>query len=266
MLDRAKFANLRKARRVWAVAAIHGEADRLARVHDGLAQRFQPGDRLVYLGNHLGHGADVCATLDRLLAFRRALLARPGMMACDIVYLRGAQEEMWSKLLQIHLAFNPTEVLDWMLGRGVGATLAAYGGDAGSGRTRARAGAVEIARWTAELRGAMQAHPGHTVLMTQLRHAAFTDDGALLFVHAGLDTSRPLDAQSDALWWGGSGFDAISEPYGGFRMVVRGFDRAGGGLKIDRFTATLDGGCGLGGPLHAGCFDLSGQLVDLLEG
>ena len=145
-------------------------------------------------------------------------------------------------------------------------TLAAYGGDAGSGRTRARAGAVEIARWTAELRGAMQAHPGHTTLMTQLRHAAFTDDGALLFVHAGLDASRPLDAQSDALWWGGSGFDAISEPYGGFRMVVRGFDRAGGGLKIDRFTATLDDGCGLGGPLHAGCFDLSGQLVDLLEG
>ena len=265
MLDKTKFATLRNARRVWAVAAIHGEADRLARVHVELEQRFQPGDRLVYLGNQIGYGKQICATLDDLLVFRRALLARPGMMDCDIVYLRGAQEEMWSKLLQIHLAFDPVGVIEWMLERGVGATLAAYGGDAKSGLARARAGAVELARWSAELRAAMRAHPGHYMLMTALRRAAFTDDGALLFVHSGVDVGRPLAAQSDALWWGGGGFDDISEPFGGFEKIVRGFDRGDKGLKIAPLTATLDGGCGFGGPLRAGCFDQTGRLVDLIE-
>ncbi len=95
-LDSAKFAILRRPRRVGTVAAIHGEADRLAALHDAIDARFEPGDRLAYLGNYLGHGREIPATLDELLRFRRATLARPGMMACDIVFLRGAQEEMWA--------------------------------------------------------------------------------------------------------------------------------------------------------------------------
>ena len=46
--SREKFAQLRDARRVWAVGAIHGEARRLARVHDLIGERFFRGDRLVY--------------------------------------------------------------------------------------------------------------------------------------------------------------------------------------------------------------------------
>ncbi|MFQ5784639.1 MAG: hypothetical protein ACE5H8_07420 [Alphaproteobacteria bacterium] len=256
---------LRRVRRVWAVAAIHGDAERLTRLHAVLAGRFKPGDRLVYLGNYMGYGADVCGTVDGLLAFRRALLARPGVAACDIVFLRGAQEEMWSKLLQIHLAFNPVEVVQWMLDRGVGATLAAYGIDIARGLARARVGAVDLARWTGELRRAMQARPGHFTLMSALRRAAFTDDSALLFVHAGVDASRPLAAQGDALWWGGGGFDSLAEPFGDFRLVVRGFDRNGGGFRVARFTATIDAGCGFGGPLCAGCFDVEEGLVDRIE-
>ncbi len=266
MLDKDRFATLRAPRRVWAVAAIHGDAERLARLHREIERRYQSGDRLVYLGNYLGYGEDICATLDSLLAFRCRLLARRGIMACDIVFLRGSQEEMWSKLSQIHLAFNPAEVLEWMFERGVGATLAAYGVSAERGLARARVGAVDLARWTGELRAAMRAHAGHGVLMASLRRAAFTDDSALLFVHAGVDASRPLAAQGDALWWGGSGFDSISQPFGDFRMVVRGFDHAGKGFRITPVTTTLDGGCGFGGPLNAGCFDADGKLVDLLEG
>ncbi len=265
MLEREKFVTLRRARRVWAVAAVHGDAERLARLHDEIAARFAPGDRLVYLGNHLGYGADVCGTVDALLAFRRRILARPGAGACDVVFLRGAQEEMWSKLLQIHLALNPPEVLEWMLGRGVGATLAAYGVSPKRGLARARAGAVELARWTGELRARIQARPGHLALMSALRRAAFTDDGALLFVHAGVDASRPLAAQGDALWWGGGGFDAIDHPFGGFRRVVRGFDRGHDGFRVGPFTATIDGGCGFGGPLCAACFDDRARLVDRID-
>jgi len=70
-----KFVRLRRARRIWAVAAIHGEATRLTRLHDLIAARFADGDRLVYLGNYLGHGGAVAATIDELLDFRRQLLA-----------------------------------------------------------------------------------------------------------------------------------------------------------------------------------------------
>ena len=66
-----KFARLRRARRIWAVAAIHGEATRLTRLHDLIAARFADGDRLVYLGNYLGRGSAIAATIDELLDFRR---------------------------------------------------------------------------------------------------------------------------------------------------------------------------------------------------
>ena len=106
-----KFARLRAARRVWAVAVIHGEAQRLAQLHDAISERFQLGDRVVYLGNYLGRGSAVLATIDELLDFRRRVLGRPGGAACDVVFLRGAQEEMWQKLLQLQFAPNPGELL-----------------------------------------------------------------------------------------------------------------------------------------------------------
>jgi serine/threonine protein phosphatase 1 len=42
--------------------------------------------------------------------------------------------------------------------------------------------------------------------VSALRRAAYTDDGALLFVHAGVDPDRPLSAQSDSLWWATTSF------------------------------------------------------------
>ena len=97
------------ARRVWAVGAIHADAQRLERLHDRLAERFAPGDRLVYLGNYMGTGPDVAGTIDELISFRTAILCRAGMEPDDIVFLRGAQEEMWRKLLQIQFAPAPLD-------------------------------------------------------------------------------------------------------------------------------------------------------------
>lgn len=272
MSDNQIFATLRWGRRVWAVASIHGEAERLAALHRELERRFAAGDRLVYLGNILGRGGGIRAAVDEILAVRRALIARPGMFASDIAYLRGSQEEMWAKLLQLQMAPNPHEVLGWMLDHGVGATLAAYGGDAARGLDAARQGAVAITRWTSGLRAAMRAAPGHEPLFSALRRAAFTDEtfdqadgGALLFVNAGLDPSRPLSAQSDSFWWGAGGFSQIAAPYGGFRLVVRGFDPAHAGVQTTAFTASIDAGCGFGGPLVAACFDGAGELVEVIE-
>src|SRR5690606_28516226 len=97
------FAVLRHARRIWAVAAIHAEIDRLHDAHQELAARLLPAVRLVFLGNMVGHGAATVATLDEVLAFRRDYLCLPGAEPDDIVYMRGAQEEMCRKLLQIQI-------------------------------------------------------------------------------------------------------------------------------------------------------------------
>jgi hypothetical protein len=167
-----KFAVLRRARRVWAISPVHGDMTRLRALHAYIEPLFESGDRIVYLGGYLGRGPEVAGTVDELIAFRRHVIARPGLFAYDIVYLRGQQEEMWQKLLQLQFAPNPKEVLPWMLQHGVGATITAYGGDPAQGIIHCREGAMAITRWTNSLRAAMQAKPGHAALMSGTRRAA----------------------------------------------------------------------------------------------
>ena len=260
-----RFATLKGKRRTWAVAAVHGEAERLRALHRELHGRFRAAESLVYLGNFLGRGSGVAETIDELLLFRRSLLARPGMHCRDIAFLRGNQEEMWQKLLQVQLAPNPRQVLEWMFEQGAEATLAVYGGTAAGGLTAATTGTIALTEWTGDLRDAMRTADGHNALMSSLRHAAFTGDGTLLFVPAGIDTSRPLSEQGDSFWWGGAGFHRIDTPYSGFRRVVRGFAWRRHGVDIKELTATIDGGCGFGGPLVAACFDAAGEVVDMIE-
>jgi hypothetical protein len=257
-----KFGHLRLARRVWAVAAIHGDVERLMRLHDEIDARFQAGDRIVYLGNFMGRGARVGDTIDELLAFRRHLLAHPGMEADDIVFLRGAQEEMWRKLMEIQFARDPRDVFAWMMKEGIGATLAAYGGDVERAPAILREGTLSIARWTMQLRSAMRSRPGHDELFGELRRAAVTEGGELLFVSAGVDPTRPLEEQGDSFWWGSGYFSRLDEPYSGFRMVVRGFDRARQPVSFNQAAASIDGGCGFGGTLNAACFTLDGATAE----
>ena len=265
MLDANKFGTLTGARRVWAVAAVEGARMRLVALHRQLMRRLARRDRVVYLGNYLGRDADVLGTLDELIDFRREVLSLPGMMAEDIVFLRGAQEEMWQKLHQLQLAFDPADVLDWMLERGLAGTIEAYGGNVADGRKSARDRIVALTRWTDGLRDAVNGYPGHRDLMSHLKCACVTSDGALLFVHAGLDPTQPLETQRDSFWWNPGGFARLATPYGGFRRVIRGFDPERAGVSIGEFSATIDGGCGAGGVLVACCFDLDGRLVDRIE-
>ncbi|MGE5503703.1 MAG: hypothetical protein ACM31L_04705 [Actinomycetota bacterium] len=259
------FATLRGGGRIWTVGAVHGERDRLAALHARIQQEIKPGDQLVYLGGYLGHGTQVRETIDELLLFRRAFIARPGVEVDDVIYLRGAQEEMWQKLLQLQFAPNPAEVLRWMVEHGAGTTIAAYGGSVEEGLNSARDGTLSLTRWTGGLRQAMRAYDGHTTLMSVLKHAAFTDDNTLLFTHAGLDPTRPLSAQLDAFWWGSAGFREMGAAYAGFRMVVCGADRRGGGVALGPFSAVLDSGCGRGGPLTAACFGADGAILQMIE-
>ncbi len=269
ILDADKIALLHGAQRVWAVGAVHGDAARLRELHRQISARFTPGDRLVYLGNILGHGPDVAGAVDEVLAFRRAVIAAHGMFAADVAILRGAQEEMWQKLLQLQLALNPSEVLDWMIAQGLGSTLEAYGGSVADGRAAARAGAAMCARWTAGLRDRVHARSGHTQLMTALRRAAVSVDdggvGRLLFVSAGIDPARPLETQKDSFWWPPADLNSLEGPYGEFARIVGGSDSAARGLVERPFTVTLDGGAGRDGSLLAVCIEAGGAVAETLE-
>ena len=263
--DSEIYGRLVRARRVWALASIHGEAQRLISLLARLAPRMLAGDRLVCLGNYMGYGPSSAATLDTLVMFRRIFLARRNAFLGDIVFLRGSQEEMWQKLLELQFAPNPRELLPWMLEHGVDKTLASYGVDARQGLAATREGVLALTRWTASLRAAIDSRSGHRQLFSALRRAAFTADGELLLVHAGVDPAKPLDLQGDRFWWGGNDILEMTSPFAGYRRVIRGFDSDHAGPKESPYATSIDAGSGFGGPLVAVCFGLDGSVVDRIE-
>lgn len=251
--------------RTWVVGAVHGEADRLRRVHDELGRQYRPGDRLIYAGNLMGYGPDVVGALNEVLFFRRSLMARFDAEPNDIVILRGAQEEMWRKLLQLHFAPDPANVLDWMLGRGMRASLSAYGLSAEAALDAARDGRTALSRWTGHAADSMDDHDGHRSLMAHLLHAAVVADNSLLVVNAGFDRGVSLDKQLDTFWWGGADFDTLTPEASGYRLVVRGATHGNPGVRFGRHTATLDGGAGRGGKVCAALFGPEGSTVQVVE-
>ncbi|MDA1309954.1 MAG: hypothetical protein O2985_10145 [Proteobacteria bacterium] len=262
-LDPKHFALLRPGPRIWAVAAVRGEAARLRQVHTQITALFQPGDRLVYLGDVIGPGAEIRGTVDEVLRFRRLVVSMPPFShPDDVIVLRGSQEEMWRNLLQIQFAAAAADVLRWMADRGVAKIVEAYGGNFAEGLAAARDGAIALGQWTSRLRSAVRAAPGHGAFMTMMMHAAITTDGALLLVNSGIDPKRSLAEQGDRFWWDSSGPDRMTERYSEAGLVVRGADPARGGVRDEVFRLALDGGCGEGGPLNAVCLSGQGEVLE----
>lgn len=263
-----KFVDLGTPRRIWAIAAVNGDRDRLIAMHDHLATRFNVRDRLVYLGNYLSVTAwDNHAVLEELLAFRSALMSKPGMMASDIVHLRGPAEEAWQRLLRLQFAPSPTAALDRCLDAGAEAYLRLYGISLNETKSMVRAGSVAITRWTNQLRVLQRQTPGHEALVCSLRRAAVTMPREVkkpvLFVPAGFDMRRTLEDQTDALWFGGTPYQVAPE-HSKYARIVRGTDPSRSGVNTDGVAVTLDGGCGNGGPLVCGCFDSDGRLLEIV--
>lgn len=266
--DSNRFTALGAPRRIWAVSSIHADVDRLICLHDGILARINPGDRIVYLGNYTGYGDKARETVDEILTFRRLVLSIPGMKPEDIVYLRGGQEDMWQRLIQLQFSTNPVDLFLWMLGNGMGATLQDYDISAHDGIIAAREGTMSLTKWTNGVRATLRRHAGHDMFMTQYRRAAYTHiDGRypILFVNAGVDRTRPLDDQGEALWWSGGDFNRMTESYNPFDKVIRGFDPNHEGVRINCVTASLDGGSGFGGSLVCAGMEARGDIFELME-
>ncbi|MDX2103476.1 MAG: hypothetical protein SF002_13170 [Alphaproteobacteria bacterium] len=258
---RARFQLLRPGPRLWAIGAVHGDVPGLVQLHDRLAEVIGPGDRVVYLGNFLGIGPDPAGVLDEVLDFRCRLMARQHAFACDVVLLRGQQEEMWSKLMQLQFAPHPREVLDWLGKSGVKTTLASYGLDYEQGQRAARESVTACARWTSIVRAQMSKRPGHREVFSALKRAALTRDGAMIFVAAGLHPGKTLDAMSDEFWWGGGLLDRHGGAYGAVKRIVRGYRTNLTIPESDGLVLSVDGGAGRGGRPMAACLDAAGVLV-----
>lgn len=268
----ARFADLKAPRIVWVIAAIHGHAVQLGRLHDDLVEHIGPGDRLVYCGDFLGVGTEIRETVTELLDFRRAILSIPGFLAADVVYLRGRQEDYLVKAQQLQFTQKPEAELHAALADGLAETFKAYQVDAAAGLRAARDGPVALTRWTLALKAHLRTFPGHLELLAHLRRAAVTtpgattsDTGNLLIVNAGLDPDRALIAQQDTFWRESAGFDRIKGPYGLYARVIRGFDPHNRGLQERPYTLSLDGGCRSGGPLICAGLRADGTLERLLE-
>lgn len=263
-----RFMSLGRPNRVWSVSSIHGELQKLIKIHDVVAAEIRPGDRIVYHGNYTGYGEESAQCIDELLTFRRLILSKRGMIPRDIIYLRGAQEEIWQKLLQLQFAPNPLDVLIWMLGNGMAGTLQSYGLSPHDGVEACGKGVMALTKWTNTVRASMRRHSGHDIFHTQLLQAAYTDEEAeypILFVNSGLNARQPLSAQGDTFWWGGYEFESIEQAYRPFEKVVRGYDPAHRGVTMNCVTATIDGGAGFGGPLICAGFERNGHLAAMLE-
>ncbi len=263
-----RFTALGAPRRIWAVSAIHGELERLYALHDAVIERVQPGDRILYLGNYTGHGPKSRETIDEILTFRRLVLSIPGMRPQDIVYLRGGQEDLWHRLLQLQFTANAMELFVWMLGNGMGPTLQSYGISEQEGLIAAREGVMSLTRWTNSIRDLLRRQNGHDTFMTQYRRAAYTGiDGRfpLLFVNAGLDPRRPLEDQGDNFCWAGEDFTHMTSAYRPFEKVIRGYDPLHEGVRMNCVTASIDGGAGFGGALVCAGMQADGEIFELLE-
>jgi serine/threonine protein phosphatase 1 len=234
-MSASSISHLRPGGRMWAMGALLGDDTALPVLGRALLERWRGGDKLVVLGNLIGPRGNPLRTLDWLLALRRRLLAAPGARACDLVFLRGAQEEMWHKALSLQFALTPLQVLDWMLERGLAATVEAYGVAIAEGRSACRNGPSAIARWTATLRHQQASRPGHADLLNGLARAARSADGRLLLCAAGIDPTRGIEDQADAFWWNAASDRALAaalvgnpaHEWRGIACLVRGAGPAG---------------------------------------
>jgi serine/threonine protein phosphatase 1 len=202
----------------YAVGDIHGSLDKL---HTLLALCRQHADgramQFVFLGDYIDRGPDSAGVVRIMMALQDELQER-------VIALMGNHEAWVLALLEGSAA---TSV--WLRNGGA-QTLLSYG-----------------------VRDVGDLPPAHLDWMRSLRLSY--DDGRRLFVHAGVNPERPLDAQDeDDLLWIREPFLCDGRDYG--RLIVHGhtpLETAMPELRSNRLN--LDTAAVFGGPLSAAVFD-----------
>ena len=219
----SNFVEFKNTNRIWAVGSIHSNINSFNLIKDHIVNNFKENDKLIFLGNIIGLGNRAAETISNVLSLRFNLMAKYQLNNEDIVFLRGAQEEMFHKLLQLQTAPNPQEIIEWIFTRGVDKTLESYKFNPKEIKKIASQGTMQISKWTSKLNLATISKAGHKEYFSNLKHAAFSESKKILFVNRGVDVTRPLSAQNDCFWWGYQNFSLINKPYNSFQRIVRGY-------------------------------------------
>ena len=119
----SNFVELSKSKKIWAIGSIHSNYQSFESIKKYILNKFNYDDKLIFLGNVIGLGEETKETLSSIIDLRFSLMSKFKLKSDSIVFLRGAQEEMFSKLLQLQLAPNPREIVDWMFDHGVNKTI-----------------------------------------------------------------------------------------------------------------------------------------------
>ena len=217
------FQEFTNSHRIWAVGSLHSSIESFQSIKKYILSNFKSGDKLIFLGNLIGYNNKSKEIITDVLRLRFNLMANFNADHEDVVFLRGAQEEMFSKLLQLQIAPNPREIIDWIFSHGVDKTLVSYNFEPDQFRNIATQGTIQINKLTSKLSKTISETAGHKEFFSNLKHAAFTNNMEVLFVNRGVDLSRPLSAQNDCFWWGYQNFSLINEPYNTFIRIVRGY-------------------------------------------
>ena len=224
MANVSNFVELKKTDKIWAIGSIHSNLKSFTSIKEFLLKNFEANDKLIFLGNVIGLGNYSKETLSSVIDLRFNLMSKFKLNPESIVFLRGAQEEMFSKLLQLQLAPNPNEIIEWMFDHGVNETIKSYGFSENEVKNIASSGTISISKWTSNLNKALHNNLGHTQYFLNLKHAAYSHTKKILFVNRGVDITRPLSAQNDCFWWGYQNFSKIQQPYKTFLRIVRGYE------------------------------------------
>jgi len=220
----SNFVELKKSNKIWAIGSIHSNLKSFTSIKKFLLKNFEAKDKLIFLGNVIGLGSNSKETLSSIIDLRFNLMSKFTLKPDSIIFLRGAQEEMFSKLLQLQLAPNPNEIIEWMFDHGVNETIKSYGFSENEVKNIASSGTINISKWTKALNNVLNKNPGHTQYFLNLKHAAYSKTKKILFVNRGVDITRPLSAQNDCFWWGFQNFSSIDRPYKTFSRIVRGYE------------------------------------------
>jgi len=201
----------------YAIGDIHGSLSKLRGLMARCADHAQGRPAtFVFLGDYIDRGPDSAGVV-------RYVIELQSQMREQVIALKGNHEAVALGVV------DRTMPADYWLNLGGAATLRSYGVD------RAQALPDEHVNWLRSLRSSY-------------------DDGRRLFVHAGIDPERPLEAQCehDMLW--------IREPFlsdrrDHARLIVHGHTPLTSGrpdLRGNRLN--LDTGAVFGGPLTAAAF------------
>ncbi len=268
MKKTSNFIELKETSKIWAIGSIHSNLKSFNSIKKYILKNFDTNDKLIVLGNVIGLGEFSKETLTSLIDLRFHLMSKFTLKPESVIFLRGAQEEMFSKLLQLQLAPNPSEIVEWMFNHGVNNTIKSYGFSEKEVKNIASSGTIKISRWTSNLNKALQTNEGHTEYFLNLKHAAYSHTKKILFVNRGVDITRPLSAQNDCFWWGFQNFSKIQKPYNTFLRIVRGYESEHSNLlknSNNNVVCTLFNQPLSNKSIVCGAFGENGEILDLFE-